>query len=220
MENLWLVLTALVAYILGSIPTGYLIVKWATGKSIFDEGSGNMGAMNTYRATGSKSLLILNLLIDAGKAAVALYLAKFLAGPGGYYLTFGLILAALFTVLGHSYSLFVGFRGGKGLACLAGILLVINWVYALISAAVVIASIFETEYFMRWKVKGWAIQGGPKKVFGEQILGRVTGIGIALFFLAFWLGQEYYVVLVPAVALSFTDHIQRLKDFLKSAKRP
>ncbi|MDD2697005.1 MAG: glycerol-3-phosphate acyltransferase, partial [Candidatus Pacebacteria bacterium] len=75
MDNLWLILTGLIAYLLGSIPTAFLVVRKAKGKAVWLEGSGNVGTMNVYRATGSLWLMALTLVADMGKAALALYVA-------------------------------------------------------------------------------------------------------------------------------------------------
>jgi len=205
MENLWLLLAGLIAYLLGSIPTAFLIVRKAKGKAVWLEGSGNVGTMNIYRATGSLWLMALTLIIDMGKAALALYIASLLCGS-----VLGQVMAAVFAVLGHNYSVFIGFRGGRGLACLLGIMLYLNWIIAFLCFGIVVASIFTTEYLMRRRIKG------VKKVFGEQILGRVIGMAVCVVVIPFLVKEGVYVALLLASALSFVEHIQRLKDYLKN----
>jgi acyl phosphate:glycerol-3-phosphate acyltransferase len=96
------------AYLLGSFPTAYLTGK-LRGKNIFATGSGNMGAMNTARNVGY-GFGILVLLIDLAKGALATYLGLQI---GSFT---GALAAGIGVVLGHAFSVFVKFRGGKGLA--------------------------------------------------------------------------------------------------------
>ena len=109
MENLWLILIGGIAYIIGSIPTAYLITKKVGGKLVWLEGSGNVGAMNVYRTTGSVKLMVLATSLDVGKGALVILIAQWLAFLG-YSSEFGLMTVVFFLVLGHNYSLFLKFR--------------------------------------------------------------------------------------------------------------
>jgi acyl phosphate:glycerol-3-phosphate acyltransferase len=102
-----------IAYLLGSFPTAYLAGR-LKGKNIFATGSGNMGAMNTARNVGYV-LGALVLLIDLAKGAFATYLGLQLADFTGA------LAAGIGVVLGHAFSVFVKFRGGKGLATALGV---------------------------------------------------------------------------------------------------
>ncbi len=110
---------AVVSYIVGSFPTAYVIGKYFRRIDLSRSGTGNIGAMNAFAVTGSKVIGISVALIDVLKGfSVAFIFDK----------NFGLILgltAALFVVVGHNYSVFMKFRGGRGLAAAAGALLVI-----------------------------------------------------------------------------------------------
>jgi glycerol-3-phosphate acyltransferase PlsY len=104
------------AYLLGSIPWSYLIVKLTQGRDVRTVGSGNAGATNVMRAAG-KAAGLAALLLDAGKGVTAVVVARALgAGPG---LTGAAAAAA---VAGHVFPLFLGFRGGKGVAAAGGAL--------------------------------------------------------------------------------------------------
>jgi glycerol-3-phosphate acyltransferase PlsY len=111
-------LTAVVSYLLGSIPTGYLVAK-AKGIDIRAVGSGNIGATNAFRVLG-KSAGITVLLIDALKGFVACRFVAF--GPGAPGEAHQMI-AGLFAILGHNYTCWLRFKGGKGVATSAGVLL-------------------------------------------------------------------------------------------------
>lgn len=115
------VLTALLAYLAGSVPTGYLVGR-ARGVDIRKAGSGNMGATNVFRVLG-KGAGIFVLLVDALKGALPVLVLPWLfghwAGREGVAVWLPLI-AALGAVLGHNYTCWLGFKGGKGIATSAG----------------------------------------------------------------------------------------------------
>ena len=102
---------ALVAYLLGSIPTAYLVVRLATGRDIREVGSGNVGALNVKRATGSLALALLTLLTDVAKTFLALWTVE-------RFFPAALPFAPFFLVLGHNYPVWTGFKGGRGIAVL------------------------------------------------------------------------------------------------------
>lgn len=108
-----ILLSFFLAYVVGSFPTAFLAGK-LKGKNIFATGSGNMGAMNTARNVGY-GLGLLVLIIDLAKGALATYLGLQLADNTGA------LAAGIGVILGHAYSVFVGFRGGKGLATTFGV---------------------------------------------------------------------------------------------------
>ncbi|MBI1170801.1 glycerol-3-phosphate 1-O-acyltransferase PlsY [bacterium] len=115
-----LVLVAAVAYLLGSVPFGIVITRALGLGDLRKIGSGNIGATNVLR-TGNKGAALATLLLDAGKGGVAVALARLVAGEDAAQ------LAALCSFLGHLYPVWLGFRGGKGVATFLGTLLVLDW---------------------------------------------------------------------------------------------
>jgi glycerol-3-phosphate acyltransferase PlsY len=109
------ILAVLIAYLLGSIPFGYLIVRLKTGGDIRQAGSGNIGATNVLRTTG-RAAGIVTLLLDFAKGYLAVWLAARLTGGDAVWTS----LAALAVILGHAYPLFLGFKGGKAVASTLG----------------------------------------------------------------------------------------------------
>lgn len=127
MEIVCYFVTALLAYLLGSVPTGFLVAQ-AKGVDIRAVGSGNIGATNVLRALG-KPAGILVLFVDALKGWVAvvlvtrLVLLAFGFGVDGARMEVCQIIAALGAILGHNYTCWLNFKGGKGIATSAGVLL-------------------------------------------------------------------------------------------------
>lgn len=115
-----LLLTAVLGYLLGSIPFGVLVTR-ATGLGDLRRiGSGNIGATNVLR-TGNKGAALATLLLDGGKGALAVLLARWLLAEDAAQ------VAGLAAFLGHLFPVWLGFRGGKGVATFLGLLLALNW---------------------------------------------------------------------------------------------
>ena len=132
------IITALVSYLFGSIPFGYLFTKILLKKDIRNVGSGNIGATNVLR-TGNKTLGYLTLVLDIAKAVVPVIYIK-LNYPDLVY------ISALCAFLGHLFPIWLKFKGGKGVATLVGILISINIYYALIFGIVWILTFLISKY--------------------------------------------------------------------------
>lgn len=147
MEFIWMVLqrtwlplliSAVVSYLLGSLDFAIIVTKLFTKEDIREKGSGNAGATNVLRSHGKK-LAALTALGDVGKSVVSVLLAWFVWFPlcGEPELGYeGGFVAGAACVLGHMYPIFFGFRGGKGVLTVLGLLLVLDPVVALIGLAV------------------------------------------------------------------------------------
>ena len=105
----------LLAYFLGAIPFGYLLVKWKTGSDVRGAGSGNIGATNVVRTTGW-GVGVATLLLDIAKGYVAVWAAGWLTGGDPRWMS----VAALLVMLGHAYPAFLALRGGKAVASFVG----------------------------------------------------------------------------------------------------
>lgn len=110
-------LAAILGYLLGSIPFGLVLTKAAGLGDIRSIGSGNIGATNVLR-TGNKGLALATLLLDGGKGAVAVLLARWLVDEESAYL-----IAGVAAVLGHNFPVWLKFKGGKGVATTLGTML-------------------------------------------------------------------------------------------------
>jgi acyl phosphate:glycerol-3-phosphate acyltransferase len=157
MPALLLPAAAVVAYLLGSVPFGYILVRLFRSQDIRTTGSGNIGATNVVRS-GAKGLGALTFLLDALKGYVAVTVAHELAilltvthgtatQPGSLAraFTWAGAVAALCAVLGHIFPLWLGFRGGKGVATAFGVGVALAPFAALVSLAVFLALVLSTR---------------------------------------------------------------------------
>jgi glycerol-3-phosphate acyltransferase PlsY len=156
---------AVVPYLLGSIPFGYILVKLFLKQDIRATGSGNIGATNVARS-GAKGLAIATLLLDAGKGVVAVVVPVRFIGPWGlhalglrnFQMEFGiplypadawmypLVLAGFFAILGHLFPVWLKFKGGKGVATALGVFVLIAPKAILIALVCFLAVLAMTRY--------------------------------------------------------------------------
>ncbi len=151
-----------VAYVLGAIPFGYLLVKLVSGSDVRAAGSGNIGATNVLRTTGW-SAAIATLLLDIGKGYLAVWIAGRLADHDPLWMS----VAALAVMAGHAYPVFLGFRGGKAVASFVGAFLCLTPVALLMTLIVFVVAVVWSRFIS---------------------LGSI--IGAATFPLAVWLVQK------------------------------
>ena len=139
-----IVIAFIVAYLIGSIPTGYIIVKLFTGQDIRTIGSGSTGATNVKRVMGKKWFFIV-MLLDAFKGALPVILATVFGTFGARY---GIlpVIASVGVIIGHSKSIFLGFTGGKSVASGVGTILALNWAVGLMIAVVWGAITYISKY--------------------------------------------------------------------------
>jgi len=114
---IWLILVLICAYLLGSVPVGFLMVRLFTGEDVRQMGSGRTGGTNTWRVAG-RLPGALTTLLDGTKAAVSVWLAQAVV-PGDLRF-WGMALAGVFAILGHNYPIFLRFKGGAGGASCVG----------------------------------------------------------------------------------------------------
>lgn len=138
--NPW-ILSISLAYLLGSIPFGYLLVRIFRNEDIRQHGSGNIGATNVARS-GAKGLGLATLLLDMAKAYLAVVIAR-RVGAANYDLA---VAAAVAAVIGHVYPVWLEFRGGKGVASALGVFLALTWPSGLAILLVFVAVFALTRY--------------------------------------------------------------------------
>ncbi len=143
------IIAIVIGYLLGSLPFGLLLTRAAGLGDVRSIGSGNIGATNVLR-TGRKELALATLLLDAGKGALAVIFARLLMPfsiseftVDGAAIVHGAAIAAF---LGHVFPVWLGFKGGKGVATFIGVLLALSWPVGLIFCAVWLVIAFAQRY--------------------------------------------------------------------------
>ncbi len=181
------------SYLIGSIPTGYIIVKLFKGEDIRTIGSGSTGATNVKRVMGKKWFFIV-MLLDALKGALPVILT---AQYTDALWEIGLlpVLSAIFVILGHSKSVFLNFTGGKSVASGIGTLLALNWQAGLTIAAV-------------WAVVTW--------VSKYVSLGSIVALALAPLLMWFLNAPIAYIIYAVIAAIYVIwlhrENIKRLKE--------
>jgi len=182
-----LVALAVAAYLLGSLPSAFLIVRLTKGLDVRNVESGNVGALNAFRATGLGWVGLAVLAVDVAKGLAAVLLA----GAGA-----GLVLQAVAAgcaVAGHNYPVWLRFRGGKGLAAAAGALSVITPLSVPLWAAM-------------WAV-GYALSG-------YIALGIIVGTALLPVLLGLLAGGPYALAVAPVCLLVLAAHRDKMRRLL------
>lgn len=171
-----LILWGVIGYLLGSIPYGMILARLMGLGNLREIGSGNIGATNVLR-TGNKTAAALTLLLDAAKGALAVLLARVFAGEDAAQ------LAALAAMLGHCYPVWLGFRGGKGVATFLGLMLALAWPVGLACCVAWLIGAGAT----RISSMG-ALAAASSSTFLLVIMGYgyILLLGIALTIIVFW----------------------------------
>ncbi len=182
----------LLAFLLGSVPFGLLLVRLLTGKNLRKLGSGNIGATNASRAFGKKARLPVFLGIYVLDASKGLLPTLFFLAPQA---SLGAkVLVGFAAILGHCFSPFLGFKGGKGVATTSGVLLGLDWLAFLVG----ILAFFIVFGFTRIVALGSLALGmglalslileDPSQAFGARLPLTLLGLFIALFL--FWTHRD------------------------------
>ena len=134
-------LAVAIAYLLGGIPFGYLLVRFTTGKDVRAEGSGNIGATNVLRTTG-RGAGVATLILDIAKGLLAVWLADKLTDGSDFWMS----AAALAVMAGHAFPVFLKFQGGKAVASFVGAFLYLTPLPLAAVAVVFVLTVWLTRY--------------------------------------------------------------------------
>ena len=186
-----IIFTTIISYLLGSFPSGYILTKLFYRKDIREEGSGNVGTLNSLRVTKSKPLSIAVLFIDVTKGYVALLIAGFLIIPEYF------IVPALAVIIGHMYPVWLGGRGGRGLATLAGVFL-----------------------FLKPEIVGiwWVIFGLLYILMRRYIISGMIALFLVNIFTAFFFHQNLFLILSACSMIVVLKYIPRITEELSEIK--
>ncbi|MFA5178086.1 MAG: glycerol-3-phosphate acyltransferase [Candidatus Paceibacterota bacterium] len=227
-----LLIIAIFSYLLGSIPFALVFNKLIFKQDPRQTGSKNLGALNTLRIStekkgkiiGALSFLIV-FLLDAGKGVIAVFFAQKLAlatitnplllGPEGtsVIILVASMVAALLSVVGHNYSLYLKFKGGRGAATLFGITLFLNCQLAWLWAGIVLLVIIIGEILAGHKFNKKLI---PQAI-NNQILGRLIGEILGLGLIYFLNPYIFAIVCLPLLPVLLA-HSDRLEEQMKKIK--
>lgn len=128
------------SYLIGAVPTGLVLVRVLTGEDIRQHGSGNIGTVNVLRVAGPATAAAV-LIVDILKGLIPVLLAARTVGSPGAAVACGLA-----AIVGHNWSVFLGFHGGKGIATSFGVLIGLSWPVAAVAAVVWIVVVAITRY--------------------------------------------------------------------------
>ena len=181
-ENTVFILTlwAIIGYLLGSIPFGMVVARVMNLGNLREIGSGNIGATNVLR-TGNKSAAALTLILDAAKGAIALLLARYLAGEDAAQ------LAAVMAMVGHCFPVWLKFNGGKGVATFLGIMLAYSFPIGAACCAAWLIGAFG------WRISSMgALVSAAASTFCLVFMGAGTALvmGVFLTLLIFYRHRE------------------------------
>ena len=187
-----LFLFIIIAYLIGSIPTGYLIVKIKKNEDIRNIGSGSTGATNVKRVLGKKWFFIV-MFLDAIKGAVPVLLSTFFVTK---YSSIGLapVLSAIAVLLGHSKPLFLGFKGGKSVASGVGTILALCFPVGIIIAIIWSIITYISKYVSLGSIIALAISPVLMYLFKQPIAYTLYCLLGALYII--WLHRENIVRLI------------------------
>jgi acyl phosphate:glycerol-3-phosphate acyltransferase len=182
-SDAFLIVALLIGYLFGSVPFGLVLTKVAGTQDLRSIGSGNIGATNVLR-TGRKGLAAATLIFDMLKGTAAVVLAGYLGGPNAA------MAAGLGAFLGHLYPVWLGFKGGKGVATYIGVLIGLFWPAAAVFGAVWLATAFATRY--------------------SSLAALVAAVIVPIFL--WWFGHAALAVLAVVLTLmTFYTHRENIK---------
>ena len=174
-----------VAYLIGSVPFGLILTRLAGAGDVRQIGSGNIGATNVLR-TGRKGLALATLALDVLKGALPVWLAYRYLGPDMA------VVVGLGAVLGHCFPVWLKFKGGKGVATAAGVVVALTPAVAAIATGVFLLVVLTTRYVSLASILG-AIAAAP----GAYLVGYVQA-------------AELYLLLALVIVLKHAGNIRRL----------
>lgn len=205
------IISIVIGYLLGSVPTAYILLKKKKGIDITQSGSGNVGAMNSFEVTRSKLIGIIVLIVDFLKGFLSVYLISIIY-PENFALA---AIALVFAIFSHCFNPWIGFKGGRGLATAAG------------------GTSLLFPYFLLVWIVLWLIFYALKK---DILIGNIAATVLSLFLIAntseiaikytypkVQSENELILFVISGLTIIFIKHIEPLNEiitqFKKSGKR-
>ena len=209
-EIVYRIVALLIGYVLGNFTMGYFMGK-IMNVDIRKEGSGNVGSTNTMRTLGIKAGLI-TFLVDFLKAVVAMFIVYFMMRNRVDYVGMHMIYAGVGAILGHDFTFFLNFNGGKGIATSAGLVAIMFPYIFIISLSLFILTVLITRYVSLGSLIGSISYGVLVVVFGQ--LGLLTIKSISYLAYPSEYLPEIYIVMLFATALAIFQHRANIKRLI------
>jgi glycerol-3-phosphate acyltransferase PlsY len=184
-----ILLFVLLPYLMGSIPFGYVIGRWLSGRDIREVGSGNIGAANALRSFGL-ALGLMTLILDACKGVIAVLIPCVFMGASATWCG----LAALSAILGHLYPAFLKFKGGKGFATFIGGFLILTPLAMMLSLVTFIAFAIPTRI--------------------ASVGSLTASAALPIFILLFPQYRSFFPFSVAAAVLIFVRHSSNIRNLI------
>jgi glycerol-3-phosphate acyltransferase PlsY len=192
-EQMTIALIILICYLIGSLPTAYILVKKLKGVDIRTVGSGNVGASNASRVLGKWGFITV-LLIDALKGLIPVLVLKIMYGESDLVL-----LGAISVVLGHTFTIFLGFKGGKGVATGLGVFIALAPISTGIAAVVFAVMIYSF-----------------RMISLSSICAAVT-IAVSAWFISEWEHLKYFTIVIALLIIIL--HRSNISRILNGTER-
>lgn len=202
-----LIITAIISYWMGSIPSAFLLMKKFKRVDITREGSGNVGAMNSFEVSGSKLMGISVFLADALKGFLAVYISGLIFG--NTFMVFG--TATVFAVTGHCFSAWLKFRGGRGLATALGASIMFAWPIAVIWGVFWVAGFIFRKDIHFGNISA-TILTAAIAIYSGEILNKYCTPP----------AENYYhfsILVTILMAIIFIKHLKPLKEWISKRNR-
>jgi len=201
------IVTSIISFLIGSIPTAFILVKRMSGRDLRTAGSGNIGAYNAYDVTHSKRIGVYVLLLDLLKGAMPIFMVHFFFGTKFWLLS----IAIICVVLGHNYSPWLKFRGGRGLAPAAGASLLFNPLLLLF-------------WLFFWSVGYWKSRDIPfsniaATVFSPILLAFTPGLVMKTSLVHYESYNQFLLASSILFLLIFVKHLKPLRDLVTKYKQ-
>lgn len=187
----------LLAYLLGSLSWGYMLLRWRLGKDVRDFGSGRTGMSNVLRTGGGKAAAVV-LALDIAKGVLAVIMAREIVGSH-----LAEVIAALVALVGHNWPVFLGFRGGRGILTALGGLCMMTPVPAVVATVIFLLTAFGSRYISLGSIIG-------------VLAGAASLVGLAL---AGWYSTTYMLFAGAAAAMIIWQHRDNIQRLIQGNER-
>lgn len=178
-QAIWIAAGVLTAYLIGGVPFGLLVCRWWSGYDPREYGSGNIGATNVYRLLGPKGFAVV-LMLDAGKGYAAVRLGHALSRSDSLWVV---VLCGVCAILGANWSVYLGFKGGKGVGVSLGVGMAVMWKVTLLALAVWVVVVAASRYVSLSSMAAGVSVPVLAVLLGEPMPVRTFGAVLAVFIL-------------------------------------